>query len=129
MVVYIGLIFFFQLIGEVISESFKSPIPGPIFGMVLMLAFLFLCNAFAKTNRIPQQLESVSGGLLKNMSLLFVPVSVGVMLHVEMVRDNWFILLVLLLVSTIFSIVVSALSMVSIMHILNRMKKNKRSGV
>ena len=67
------LIFFCQLVGEIISRLTKLPIPGPVIGMVILFCGLVL----RKT--MPSELEMVRGkteGVTStNNKLLFVDVT------------------------------------------------------
>ena len=93
----------FQTIGEVLSYALALPVPGPVLGMVLLLAFLLL-NESAVAALRPTCVE-----LLKHLSLLFVPAGVGVMLHVARIANEWLPIVAALLGSTALAIVVTAL--------------------
>jgi holin-like protein len=93
----------FQTVGEVSSYALALPIPGPVLGMALLLAYL-LVNEKAVAALRPTCVE-----LLKHLSLLFVPAGVGVMLHVARIASEWLPILVALLASTALAIVVTAL--------------------
>ena len=93
----------FQTIGEVLSYLLRLPIPGPVLGMVLLLAVLMARPAAVDALR-PTSLE-----LLKHLSLLFVPAGVGVMLHAARIGDEWLPIVVALVVSTALAIAVTAL--------------------
>ena len=83
-----------QLAGEVTTLLLHLPIPGPVVGMVILFAGLVVYG------RVPAPLGSVTGELLGNLSLLFVPAGVGVMLHAQRLADNWLAILLALLLST-----------------------------
>lgn len=95
----------FQLAGEVIARSLHLPVPGPVIGMLLLLVALVLRGGPS------EGLQSTSQGLLQNLSLLFVPAGAGVMVHLHRVADEWLPLLVSLVVSTVATLVVTALVM------------------
>lgn len=90
----------FQLLGEILSRLLRLPVPGPVIGMVLLLAAL---------SRVPadESLRAVSSGLLSHLSLLFVPAGVGIMLHAHRLVDEWPALAAALLVSTAATIAVT----------------------
>ncbi|MGB0498012.1 MAG: CidA/LrgA family protein, partial [Rubricella sp.] len=94
MIEYLTLILLCQLAGEVFVSWSGWPLPGPVAGMVLMLAFLAIRGG------IPETLEKVGGALLSNLSLLFVPAGVGVMLHLDRVGTEALPLAAGLFVST-----------------------------
>lgn len=92
----------FQVLGEALSFALGLPVPGPVLGMALLLAFLLWRPAAAEAWR-PASLE-----LLRHLSLLFVPAGVGVMLHVARLADEWLAIAVALVASTALAIVVTA---------------------
>ncbi|HHY55107.1 MAG TPA: CidA/LrgA family protein [Chloroflexi bacterium] len=94
-----------QLIGEVITRLFHWPVPGPVLGMVILFCGLLL------RGHVPEELGAVTGGLLQNLSLLFVPAGVGVMLHAQLLAENWAALSVALVLSAAITIVVTGLVM------------------
>lgn len=71
MLEYLTLILVCQLAGELVVTTIGAPLPGPVVGMVLLFLFLLLKGA------VPEPLGQVSGALLNNLSLLFVPAGVG----------------------------------------------------
>ncbi|WP_150526638.1 CidA/LrgA family protein [Roseibium sediminis] len=102
---YLTLIFSCQLAGELARVALGLPIPGPVLGMVLLFLFLVFKGG------IPEQLASVTGGLLNHLSLLFVPAGVGLMLHFKLLGSDWLAISAALVVSTVLTIVVTATMM------------------
>ena len=96
-------ILLFQLLGEALAYLLKLPLPGPVIGM----AGLFI--AWPYLSRIRAAIEQVSGALLANLGLLFVPAGVGVMLHAGLIVRWWLPLLLAVLLSTAISMAISAL--------------------
>ena len=95
----------FQLAGEVVARGFALPIPGPVLGMLFMLA------ALAVRRGPDEELAGTSQKLLQHLSLLFVPAGTGVMLHLHRVADEWLPLVVALFASTAATLAVTALTM------------------
>ncbi len=95
----------FQLLGEVIARALALPVPGPVLGML----FLFL-TLMLRGGPTPA-LHDTSQNLLQHLSLLFVPAGTGIMVHLHRVADEWLALLLSLLVSTLATLVVTALVM------------------
>ena len=91
-----------QLAGEVIVRLLALPLPGPVLGMGLMFAALTVAG------RIDPELERAAEGLLRNLSLLFVPAAVGVMQHGELLARFGFTLAAALVVSTLLTLTVTA---------------------
>ncbi len=106
MLEYFTLILVCQLIGEFAVTVTGAPIPGPVVGMVLLFVFLLI------KGRVPEPLAQVSSALLNNLSLLFVPAGVGVMLHFELLGEDAWPLSVALVASTALTVAVTALVMV-----------------
>jgi holin-like protein len=94
----------FQLVGEVASQVFNLPIPGPVVGMLLLFLTLLVRMPLAR------QLQRTAQDILQHLSLLFVPAGVGVMLHFSRVTDEWVALTFALVASTVLTIAVTALS-------------------
>jgi holin-like protein len=101
----LSILLVFQLTGEVLARFFDLPIPGPVIGMLL----LFL--ALALRGGPGEELRTTSQNLLQHLSLLFVPAGTGIMVHLHRVADEWLALLLSLLISTIATLVVTALAM------------------
>ncbi|MFD1696718.1 CidA/LrgA family protein [Roseibium aestuarii] len=110
MLFFITLIFACQLAGELLKVAFGLPVPGPVIGMVLLLVGLIVKGG------IPEGLGRVGDTLLSNMSLLFVPAGVGVMLHIALIGEQALAIGVALVASTLLTIAVTAL----IMRVLGR---------
>ncbi len=102
---YVTVIFCCQLAGELVVAAVGLPFPGPVAGMLLLLGGLIVRGA------IPAELDAAGTFLLNNLSLLFVPAGVGVMLHARLLARDWLPLTVALVVSTGLTIVVTALVM------------------
>ena len=101
MLFYLTVILVCQLAGESLVVAAGLPLPGPVVGMVLLFAGLVVRGG------IPEGLGQVGGGLLDNLSLLFVPAGVGVMLHGPLIGQDWLAVTVALVVSTLATIAVT----------------------
>ncbi|MDD2608578.1 MAG: CidA/LrgA family protein [Giesbergeria sp.] len=95
----------FQLAGEVLVRGLQWPVPGPVVGMLLLLLVLVWRGGPG------DNLRQVGQGLLGNLSLLFVPAGVGIMVHGHRIADEWLALVAALLVSTMLTLAVTALVM------------------
>ena len=105
MLEYLTLILACQLIGEFAVNTANIPFPGPVAGMILLFIFLSI------RGEVPDELGNVSGALLNNLSLLFVPAGVGVMVHFELLGTDSLPLSIALVVSTLLTIAITALLM------------------
>ena len=99
---YLTLILVCQLAGELFVKALGVPVPGPVAGMAILFAGLVARGG------IPDELAGVADVLLKNLSLLFVPAGVGVMLHVQLLQREWLPLTAALVISTLLTIGVTA---------------------
>lgn len=99
---YLTLIFSCQLAGELFVALLGLPVPGPVAGMVLLLAGLIVRGG------IPEGLGKVGDALLSNLSLLFVPAGVGVLLHGALLGREWPAVATALIVSTLLTVAVTA---------------------
>ena len=107
-----------QLAGELAVTAIGLPVPGPVCGMMLLF-----CGLLFKGG-IPDGLAKVGDALLANLSLLFVPAGVGIMLHARLLGDDWLPITVALIVSTAATIAVTAL----VMMWLNRFGAGRHSA-
>ena len=92
----------FQSIGEVLSRGLSLPLPGPVLGMMLMLGGL-------RFERVRHPVGECAGFLLQHLSLLFIPVGVGVMTHLALVSQYGGRMLLVIAVSTWIGLAVTAL--------------------
>jgi holin-like protein len=90
-----------QLVGEAIVRAAGLSLPGPVVGMAILLVLLEVRGG------ADEGLETVSRGLLSNLSLLFVPAGVGIMLHAHRLAAEWPALLVALVGSTAAALAVT----------------------
>ncbi|HEY4538177.1 MAG TPA: CidA/LrgA family protein [Erysipelothrix sp.] len=88
------IIFLYSFIGDIISSAFNLPVPGSIIGLLLL--FLSLEIGLIKLSDI----NTVGKFLQKNMAILFVPLTVGMMNYYEIIKLNALALLVIILIST-----------------------------
>lgn len=97
----LGLLLACQLIGEVTARSIGLCIPGPVIGLALLIAILRLRPTMA------EKLRPTITVILANLSLLFVPAGVGVIGNLDVLSEDWFALLVVLVLSTTLAMLAS----------------------
>jgi putative effector of murein hydrolase LrgA (UPF0299 family) len=90
-----------QSIGEVISRALHLPLPGPVVGMLLLLFAL-------RWPILHQSVQGVAEFLLQHLSLLFVPVGVGVMTHLDVLGQYGVRIAIVIVLSTWISLGVTA---------------------
>lgn len=99
----IGILFIFSYIGTFIQNLFHLIIPGSIIGLIL----LFICLTLKV---IPVELiEDGAGFLLGILTLLFVPMTVGIMNYPSLLSWQGLLLLGIVVVSTAITIVISGI--------------------
>jgi holin-like protein len=91
-----------QAAGEVAVKQFGLTVPGPVLGMVFLLFALKLTSARLAV-------AGCAEFLLNHLSLLFVPVGVGVMTHLGIFNDFGWRIAVVLVLSTWVGLSVTAL--------------------
>ena len=88
--------------GEGLTHAFALPFPGPVVGLVLLLVALHW-------PWVREPVAAVAELLLANLSLLFVPVGVGIITHLQLVSRYGVQLLVVIVLSTWIGMAVTAL--------------------
>jgi holin-like protein len=109
----IFVIFFFQLLGEFLKKFFEMRIPGPVIGLILLLITLIFLKKFKKTAIVSLKADVIntSNYILSYLSLLFVPIGVGVVMHLSYLENNLFRVLIIVFISTILTIAGTAFLM------------------
>lgn len=90
-----------QSAGEALARLAHWPVPGPVLGLVLLVGLLQWPAV-----RVP--VEAAAQPLLGHLSLLFVPVGVGVIGHLGLVGQYGVQMLVALVLSTWVGLLVAA---------------------
>ena len=101
----ITLLLVYQLVGEITVRLLGLPIPGPVLGMVMLFITLMI------RGKAPESVDQASTALLSHLSLLFVPAGVGMMAHFGRIADEWIPITLALLLSTVITMVATALIM------------------
>ena len=110
----ISLLLIYQLAGELSVNLLDIPVPGPVIGMVMLFFTLLIRGSSSKA------LDSSSSALLKHLSLLFVPAGVGIMVHFDRIINEWLAISVALILSTIITMVMTALIMLGVKQLRSR---------
>lgn len=96
-------LFLWQGLGELLSKFFLPGIPGPVLGLLLLLAFLCL------KGHVNSDLGLVADSFRQHLGLLFVPASVGVLLFLPELQTHALAVGTALVVSVILTIAVTAI--------------------
>jgi holin-like protein len=94
-----------QLAGTVVQQALGLPIPGPVMGLVLLLALLVWRGG------PDEALHGTANGFLKYLGLLFVPAGVGVVTELQELRANALAIIIAIPVSTILGLAVTGVLM------------------
>ena len=91
------LLLLYQVAGEAGARLFGLALPGPVIGLMLLWPSLAI-------GWVRQHVSEVAGFLLSNLSLLFIPVGVGVILHLELLSTIWWQVTLALVLSTLLGL-------------------------
>ena len=106
----IFLIFVLQLAGEFLQKYFELTVPGPVIGLLLMLGLLlFLKPSRGSDSGFGQQVMSTANTLLQHLSLLFVPIGVGVVMHLQLLESQLAKVLGVIVIGTLLTLIFTAL--------------------
>lgn len=104
-----------QFVGELVARGLDVPVPGPVIGMVILLAALLVFG------KVPDNLRLAGEGLLRYLTLLFVPAGVGLIGHFGLIGADLWPIVVTLVVSTAVTLAVTG----RVLEQLNR-RRNRR---
>lgn len=91
-----------QSAGELLARGLSLPFPGPVIGMVLLLLAL-------RWDVVREPVATCANFLLSHLSLLFVPVGVGVMTHLGLLSQYGGRMLLVIVLSSAIGLAVTAL--------------------
>ena len=91
-----------QSLGELLARGLSLPFPGPVVGMLLLLLAL-------RWPVVREPVAACANFLLSHLSLLFVPVGVGVMTHLGLLGQYGVRMLIVIVLSTWIGLAVTAL--------------------
>lgn len=94
------IIFGFSFVGNVISNLFHLPVPGPIIGMILLfLALQFKLLQF-------RHVDEAGSFLINNMTILFLPAGVGIMAKWNLISHFWAQILLIVIGALIINMLI-----------------------
>jgi holin-like protein len=99
----LALLMGFQAIGEVIVKVLGIPFPGPLCGMVLLLAFLH------RRGGASEQLSTVSTALTDHLGLLFVPAGTAIITYSALLAREGVSILAALVLSTTVAVLIGGI--------------------
>tara|TARA_B100001564_G_scaffold8903_1_gene7553 strand:+ start:107 stop:478 length:372 start_codon:yes stop_codon:yes gene_type:complete len=105
-------IFLFQLFGEFLQKFFELNIPGPVIGLILLLSTLLIIKKNNKTiENFKANLVFSAENLLNYLPLLFIPVGVGVVMHLSLLEENLVPVLLVIIIGTLLTLALTAFLM------------------
>lgn len=97
-----------QLAGEALVRAIGSPLPGPVIGLAILFVWL------VARIPLPRATHDTADGILKHLSLLFVPAGVGVVQQLPLLGSEGWKLLIIILVSIALSLAATAITFAAI---------------
>ena len=116
----IGILLGVCLVGEGISYLLPFPFPASVIAMLLLLGLMVW-----KILR-PEQMEETAGFLTKNMSLLFMPVSVGILESLDIIWQSGLQIVVICIVSTFLTFTATAFTVGWLMKLQEKIGKGDK---
>jgi holin-like protein len=93
-----------ELLSRFLQSSLQWTLPGPVLGMLIILAALALPSG----RFIAQAVSQAAEPLMTHLSLLFIPVGVGVIVHLSLITTYGWRLAVVLIFSTLIGLLITA---------------------
>ena len=98
-----AIIFIYLTIGNVASEVFNIPVAGSIIGMLLLTISFML-----KILKV-EDVKAASDILVENMSLLYVPSAVGIIMYFDLISSNVLPIVFTSIITTFFVLAITGL--------------------
>ena len=118
----IFVILFFQLVGEFIQKFLELSVPGPVIGLFLLLIILLMSKKNYYKIPINFQINLINSAenLLNYLPLLFIPVGVGVVMHLYLLEDNLVPVMLVIIIGTLLTLAVTAFVMDKLLKEVNK---------
>jgi holin-like protein len=100
MLIQLGILMMFQFAGEALVSCIGISFPGPLCGMVLLLAYLYLRGGPS------EDLSNVGSRLIDNLGLLFVPAGTAIVAYGTLFATDGIAILAALIASTLLAVLV-----------------------
>ena len=101
----IFIILLFQLMGEFIQKFFEFSIPGPVIGLIFLLSVLLIIKKINKKHEaFDTNLVISAENLLSYLPLLFIPVGIGVVMHLSLLEENLVSVLLVIVFGTLLTL-------------------------
>ena len=93
-----GIILFLLYLGHIIESGFNIPVPANVIGMVFL--FLALLTEVIKL----EDVEEVAGFIIQYLAIFYVVPSVGMMLYLNLMIEEFVTIIIPVLISIILGI-------------------------
>jgi len=103
-----------SFVGELLNFFIPLPIPGSIYGMVLL--FVLLCTGVVKLH----QIKDTIAFLIDIMPMLFIPSAVGIMAELDQLTDIWVEVIIITIVTTVLVMAVTGLTTQALIRLKRR---------
>lgn len=100
----LAILLLLQAAGEALAHALQLPFPGPVLGMILVFPVL-------QVARLRASIQAAADLLLTHLSLLFVPVGVGVITHLDLISTYGIRLFCVIVLSTWIGMAVTAITL------------------
>jgi putative effector of murein hydrolase LrgA (UPF0299 family) len=97
-------------VGEVVAAAVLPILPGPLVGMVLLLAVFILRGG------VPASFEGPATGLVAHLTLFILPASLAILDEYGRLAEAWLVYAAVLLGSSLVTAVVAALVAGGLLH-------------
>lgn len=115
----VALVFGLFWVCQGIEAILPFPVPASVLSLLLIL--VLLCCKVIKEERVKELADFLMG----NLAFFFVPVAVGIIEYVDVIRQNTVAFLTICVVSTILTFGVTVTVVRLTRHILDRRKNNE----
>src|SRR5699024_8575014 len=109
-IVHIVLLYCIYFLGNWIQDTFSLVIPGSVIGMIIL--FILLLTNLIKVSWIKEGATFV----VNNLVLFFIPATVGIINYFEFFKGKGFLLIVIVLFSTLLVMISSGVTSQLIMQ-------------
>lgn len=110
------IIFVLCCLGDLISAILPFPFPGSVLALVLL--FICLISKLIK----PEQIDTLSDFLLKNMTLMFIPSTVSIIAYLDVFKDIFWQFIFICCITTIITFFATAYAVKLTMYLMNKRK-------
>lgn len=116
----LGIILGITFLGELIHSIIPLPVPASIYGLIIMLLCLY--TGAVKLDKV----REAGNFLLEIMPLMFIPAAVSLLTSWKELKDIWFPVLMITVITTI---IVMAVTGKTAQAIIKKDKGGKREGI